>query len=806
MKNLLLLGLTFALFFVLATANANAQWADDGFDGNYTLRQNITVANSDATKNLSTGYTVESDFNLSDLFNAGHTLGSLDDVVISFQGSEINSFLQPTLGLKSDNESLGELNYGDVALDNLTSGTVDVWSLFPTSQGVTYIVFTKNGTSVDGNIFLTFDSAAGRYDGFIGNSANQCLVSSNSGLDNLTWNHLALQWNSSGVFFYQDGVQTDSCANVTGGVLNGTEDLELFPARETDSNLILDEFRISNTDRFTTGFEPRQVPYEVDVNTVMLLHLDGSLDDATGSFSSPTVTGEPKYVEGNILAQGDGTATIKFPLQAQIDSSTSNAVDYKLYYNNSAATSPLRDRSIVYSYFQNFDSLAPGTLDGQDLWSGSGNGLVASDLGSISGQHVFTFVEGGDWTVTRTVDTLSNVKITVDLIKDSTPGQGLAPFFDVIQGGSIITRFGLDVSASAFILTSTGNQIIAPMIESHWYRFELVISGDRMNVSVFNRTAGLGQPFLQGSLTDIMPSVNVTTGITNITLRANDQASANNDQKADNIIYQEFILDQSESFAAEENVAGVPDEPPTFSDNQTNGTQAGTTILHSLLWADDIGLDSFVFSFDNGSGSFVNDSAVSFGAAPTAEWSNVSKSIDSIIGLSIRWMVFANDTAGNESVSDIYSYTSTGAGNPTVTIDSPTNTTFTSIPVNLDVSADQTSSAWWYSLDFGPNITFTPNTTISPANGFHQITVFTNNTLGEEGQATVFFTVNVPPAPAAITGSAAVIVSVVALMLGLFLLVAISRADMTNMDSIIRIVIMVFLVVAFAGVIISFTV
>ena len=53
-----------------------------------------------------------------------------------------------------------------------------------------------------------------------------------------------------------------------------------------------------------------------------------------------------------------------------------------------------------------------------------------------------------------------------------------------------------------------------------------------------------------------------------------------------------------------------PDNPPTYSLDSTNSTAAGTAIKHSLFWQDDVNLSGYIFSFDNGSGIFVNDSWV----------------------------------------------------------------------------------------------------------------------------------------------------------------------------------------------------
>lgn len=86
---------------------------------------------------------------------------------------------------------------------------------------------------------------------------------------------------------------------------------------------------------------------------------------------------------------------------------------------------------------------------------------------------------------------------------------------------------------------------------------------------------------------------------------------------------------------------------------------------------------------------------------------------------------------------------------PVINILSPTNTTFTSENISLEVDSDQNDliTNWFWSLDFGTtNNSFTPNTTFdTAANGSFQLFVFANNTDNVFGSATVNFSVNTTP-------------------------------------------------------------
>jgi len=99
--------------------------------------------------------------------------------------------------------------------------------------------------------------------------------------------------------------------------------------------------------------------------------------------------------------------------------------------------------------------------------------------------------------------------------------------------------------------------------------------------------------------------------------------------------------------------------PPTWSLNSTNSTIAGTSVLHSVKWEDETALSGYIFSFDNGDGTLVNDSFVSM--TGTSNWSNVTKLINSTIGSTIRWQVFANDSSNNWNQTDIFTYVTISA-------------------------------------------------------------------------------------------------------------------------------------------------
>ncbi|MCX6749737.1 MAG: hypothetical protein NTW17_03285, partial [Candidatus Pacearchaeota archaeon] len=101
--------------------------------------------------------------------------------------------------------------------------------------------------------------------------------------------------------------------------------------------------------------------------------------------------------------------------------------------------------------------------------------------------------------------------------------------------------------------------------------------------------------------------------------------------------------------------------------NSTNSTKAGQLIEHRILWTDTYGLSGYIFSFDNGTGTFVNDSFVSM--TGTSNWSNITKSVNSTVGLAIRWKIYANDSVNNSNATVIFVYDTTLANEaPTIPV------------------------------------------------------------------------------------------------------------------------------------------
>jgi hypothetical protein len=93
---------------------------------------------------------------------------------------------------------------------------------------------------------------------------------------------------------------------------------------------------------------------------------------------------------------------------------------------------------------------------------------------------------------------------------------------------------------------------------------------------------------------------------------------------------------------------------PSWSLNSTNTSRAGTPVLFSLNWSDNINLSSYRFYLDNCTGNFVNIQNVTL--TGQANWSNVTVTVNDTLFCRIRWYISANDTANLWNTSNNFSF------------------------------------------------------------------------------------------------------------------------------------------------------
>jgi parallel beta-helix repeat protein len=123
----------------------------------------------------------------------------------------------------------------------------------------------------------------------------------------------------------------------------------------------------------------------------------------------------------------------------------------------------------------------------------------------------------------------------------------------------------------------------------------------------------------------------------------------------------------------------------------------------------------------------------------TSNWSNFTISVNTTNGANMSWQCWANDTGGYINASSIFTYTTTAGDTtpPTITLQSPTNTTY-STTVWYNITANEALSSAWFSLDGATNITMTnstgnwnyQNTTMTV--GAHNVRFYANDTAGNK--------------------------------------------------------------------------
>lgn len=95
--------------------------------------------------------------------------------------------------------------------------------------------------------------------------------------------------------------------------------------------------------------------------------------------------------------------------------------------------------------------------------------------------------------------------------------------------------------------------------------------------------------------------------------------------------------------------------PPSYSLNSTNSNGlTSQSVRHNLTWSDPYGLSGYVFSFDNGAGTFTNDTFVSMTGASNI--SSIVKTATAVNNSNVCWKVFANNTWNVWNVSQTYCY------------------------------------------------------------------------------------------------------------------------------------------------------
>jgi|GEM_PF-3356112 len=110
-----------------------------------------------------------------------------------------------------------------------------------------------------------------------------------------------------------------------------------------------------------------------------------------------------------------------------------------------------------------------------------------------------------------------------------------------------------------------------------------------------------------------------------------------------------------------EEEAGAPPTPSiSVSDMSINTTIAAKPCNFSAVFtAQNSNLSHYIFGTNN-TGTWINDTAISFGEGKTQAPASIIKTLNSTIGTVIQWQIWANNTAGNWTTTGIQTLTTSG--------------------------------------------------------------------------------------------------------------------------------------------------
>ena len=136
-------------------------------------------------------------------------------------------------------------------------------------------------------------------------------TSPNSGLfSDATWHHLAVVRSGNDYFIFVDGIDN---------LGSGSPDSDAFPTIAASLNIgqsgnndqywngNMDEYRISDTARYTSNFTPTTTQFVSDANTLLLIHGDEGV--GTAAFTDSGNTGHTVTPTGNAFSGNGGTFT-----------------------------------------------------------------------------------------------------------------------------------------------------------------------------------------------------------------------------------------------------------------------------------------------------------------------------------------------------------------------------------------------------------------------------------------------------------------------------------------------------------------
>ena len=159
-----------------------------------------------------------------------------------------------------------------------------------------------------------------------------------------------------------------------------------------------------------------------------------------------------------------------------------------------------------------------------------------------------------------------------------------------------------------------------------------------------------------------------------------------------------YANDSSNNWATSEiySLKTMPVRPPYFSNNATNGTEAGTVVNFTIVIKDETAVSAYIFSTNN-SGKWQNASAVSVSSGSVTAWNTTR--LNSTVGAVVQWRFYAKDNANNWNASQVFSLKT----NSSISISMESNKMMDTI---ILTSPDRTIRVWGRVLYASPKTPF----------------------------------------------------------------------------------------------------
>jgi hypothetical protein len=326
--------------------------------------------------------------------------------------------------------------------------TVEYW-VRPTLQGACVHFDTRRlGFSNDTAITLYY--TPGSQLTFYSNGAVRI---TGGALASNTWHHIALVRTGDDHKLYINGTQSGSTFTASYNILVAASACTVGGASDAIGNLstpgYIDEFRVSNTARYTSNFTPPTAPFVNDANTLLLLHMDGGngsrefFDDAPGTLSAVT---EMLPVD----AVTSTASTITIPSWALAD-------DYAVLFDYSTTTTLTIPSG--WTGFSIFTTGIRSTISYKKLVSGDINTTITGMGGTT--RKVLVIVRGNAPISSITVSTPAQQATTAIPTNQTISMSGsIAPvmgFAHYTSTGAVATRTGV---GNIREFTSTSNQFV----------------------------------------------------------------------------------------------------------------------------------------------------------------------------------------------------------------------------------------------------------------------------------------------------------------------------------------------------------